>query len=92
MKVQIRTTMAIPEIPPEVEMGSGTLRDLFHKALCNTRLVKEMVNQRTKELNFEEFLEVRLNDVPYYALPKGLDTSLTDGDTVTLSLILLGGG
>jgi hypothetical protein len=33
-----------------------------------------------------------LNNVRYDSLPDGLDTELRDGDTLTLTLILLGGG
>jgi hypothetical protein len=61
-------------------------------SFVNTRLAKEIVDRRTGELSFNDLLEVRLNDVPYYTLPQGLDTELNDGDTITLSLILLGGG
>lgn len=84
--------MNIPEIPDEVEMEAGTLRDFFKKVLENTHFVKEIIDPRTRELRLNDLFEVRLNDVLHYTLPQGLDTGLQDGDTITVSLILLGGG
>jgi hypothetical protein len=92
MKLKVKKTMNIPEIPDEVEMESGTLRDFFNNVLQDTHFVKEIVNPRTGELRLDDLFEVRLNDALHYALPQGLDTGLKDGDTITISLILLGGG
>jgi hypothetical protein len=92
MKIRIKTTMNVPEIPPDVEIAGGTLREVFVGILANTRFVKEFIDPRTGDLSFDDLLGVRLNDVLYYALPEGMDTQLRDGDTITLSLILLGGG
>jgi molybdopterin converting factor small subunit len=44
-----------------------------------------------REISLDSLFDVRLNNVPYYTLSQGLDTELRDGDTVTLSLVLLGG-
>jgi hypothetical protein len=84
--------MNIPEIPDEVEMEAGTLRDFFSKVIADTHFVKEITDSRTGELRLDGLFEVRLNDVLHYTLPQGLDTGLKDGDTITISLILLGGG
>jgi hypothetical protein len=92
MKLKVKKTMNIPEIPDEVEMESGALRDFFNKVLADTHFVKEITDPRTGELRLDDLFEVRLNDVLYHALPQGLDTGLRDGDTITISLILLGGG
>jgi hypothetical protein len=92
MKLKVKKTINIPEIPDEVEMEPGTLRDLFKKVLEGTHFVKEIIDPRTGELKLDDLFEIRLNDVLHYALPQGLDTGLKDGDTITVSLLLLGGG
>jgi len=92
MKIYIKKTMQIPEIPPEVEVEAGTLRTLLNNLFRNSYFAKEVIDQKTDELTFDGLIQVQLNDVPYHSLPKGLDSELHDGDTLTLSLILIGGG
>jgi hypothetical protein len=92
VNLKVKKMMNIPEIPDEVEMESGTLRDFLRKVLENTYFVKEILDPRTGELKPDNLFEICLNDVPSYSLPQGLDTGLQDGDAITLSLILLGGG
>ncbi|MCX5813856.1 MAG: hypothetical protein NT178_15105 [Proteobacteria bacterium] len=92
MKLKVKKMINIPEIPDEVKMETGTLRDFLNKVLADTHFVKEIIDSRTGELRLDDLFEVRLNDVLYYTLPQGLDTGLQDGDTITVSLILLGGG
>jgi molybdopterin converting factor small subunit len=50
------------------------------------------LDPKTGEVNLEGLFEIRLNDVPYNRLVEGLNTPLQDGDTVKISLILIGGG
>ena len=92
MKIYIKKTMQIPEIPPEVEVEAGTLRTLLNNLFRNSYFAKEVIDQKTDELTFDGLIQVQLNNVPYHSLPKGLDSELHDGDTLTLSLILIGGG
>ena len=92
MKIHIKTTISIPGIPTEMEMESGTLRDVLNSLLGNSYFAREVVDQRTGELAFDGLFQILLNDVRYHSLPDGLDTKLRDGDTLALTLILLGGG
>ncbi len=92
MKIHIKTAISIPEIPAEMEMESGTLRDVLNSLLANSYFAKEVVDQRTEELSFDGLFQILLNNVHYHSLPDGLDTELLDGDTLSLTLILLGGG
>jgi hypothetical protein len=92
MRVHIKTTVNVPEIPREVELEAGTLRDVLTKVFGHVHFAKELKDPVTGEIKFDGIFEVRLNDTPYYSLPNGVDTDLDDGDTIALSFILLGGG
>jgi hypothetical protein len=92
MKIFIRKTVQIPEIPSEVEMESGTLGALLDRLLRSSYFAKEVVDERTGELFLDGVFRVELNDVSYHSLPQGLDTELKDGDRITLTLVLIGGG
>jgi hypothetical protein len=92
MKIRIKTLLPIPDLPIEVEMERGTLRDLLLKVFRQVRSPRELVNSETGEIREDSILEARLNGMPYYNLPKGIDAELSDGDTVTLTIMMLGGG
>lgn len=84
--------MQIPEIPSVVEIERGTLRTLLDSLLRNSYFAKEVIDPKTGELTLDGLIRVHLNDIPCDSLPRGLDSELHDGDTVTLSLVLIGGG
>jgi hypothetical protein len=92
MRIRIKTTMPMPETPPEVELETGRLRDLFAKAFGNTHFAKEIIDPKTGDIVWDGIVDMTLNGMPYHSLEQGLDTELCDGDTVVLSLIMLGGG
>jgi methionine aminopeptidase len=92
MKIYIKKTMQIPEIPPEVEIEAGTLRHLLDDLLRTTYFAKEIIDPVTGDLSLDGLFQVQLNGISYHALPNDLDTVLRDGDTLTLTLIWLGGG
>jgi hypothetical protein len=92
MKIRIKTTVHMPEVPGEVEIESGTLRDVLVKLLAGISVGSEIIDPSTGEMKLEGLFEVYLNNVSHNSLPEGLGACLRDGDTVTLSLILLGGG
>lgn len=82
----------MPEVPGEIEMEAGVLQDLLVRLFTGTPVGREMIDPRTGELRLEGVFETAVNEVPHNSLPDGLRTPLHDGDTVRLSLILLGGG
>jgi hypothetical protein len=92
MKIYIKKNIQIPEIPPTVEIDAGTLRTLLDSLLRNSYFAKEVIDPITGELTLDGLIQVQLNNVPYHGLPNGLDSELHDGDTLTLSLVLIGGG
>lgn len=92
MKIQIRKTVQIPEIPSEVEIEQGTLGTLLDRLLRPTYFAKEIVDTRTNELILDGLFQIQLNGIVYHELPDGLQTELRDKDIITITLILLGGG
>ena len=92
MKIYIKKTIQIPEIPTEVEMESGTLRDLLDTLLRNAYFAKEVIDPATGELSLDGLFRVTLNGAASHTLPDGIDTKLHDQDTLTLTLVLIGGG
>lgn len=79
-------------MPSEVALEAGTLRDLLDMLLRGSYFAKEVIDRRTGELVLDGLFQVHLNDLPYLQLPDGMETKLRDGDVVTLSPILIGGG
>ena len=92
MRITIKTNMPMPEIPPEVELETGGLRDLFAKVFQNTHFAKEIIDPETGNIDWDGVFEVTINGVPYYSLEQDQDAALQDGDMVALSVIFLGGG
>lgn len=92
MKINVKATISISGIPSEVQLESGKLRDVLDQLFANSYFAREVVDMKTGELTLDGLVHVLLNDVAYHSLPEGLDTELQDGDTITLTLILLGGG
>jgi hypothetical protein len=92
MKIHIHKTIGIPEIPSQVEMESSTLRDLLISVFRNSYFAKEIIDPHSGDLILDGLFQVQLNGISYHSLPDGLNTMLQDGDTLTLTLVLLGGG
>jgi hypothetical protein len=92
LKIYIKTTIHIPEIPSTIDLESGSLGVLLALLLGQSHFAAQIKDPKTGDLALEDLFEIRLNNVPHYSLPQGLATELQDGDQVTISLILLGGG
>jgi hypothetical protein len=90
--INIKTTVHMPEVPAEVEMENGTLRDLLVRLLGRLPIGNELIDRKTGDIKLEGLFEVSLNGISRNSLPEGDATELCDGDVLTLSLILLGGG
>ncbi len=82
----------MPEIPSEVELKTGRLRDLLKEVLRDAHFAGEIIDSKTGDIAPDDAFNIAINDVPYYSLAQGLDTALHEGDIVTLSVIMLGGG
>jgi hypothetical protein len=93
MRISIKTPMKIPEMPSEARVEQGSLlRDLLDRLLRDAYFAKEIVDAETGELVLDGTFQVLLNNVPSHSLPEGLATELHEGDVLTLTLILIGGG
>ncbi len=82
----------MPEIPSEVELKTGKLRDLLTEVLGDTHFAKEIIDTKTGDIVLDDVFDIAVNGVPCHSLARGLDTTLHEGDTVLLSVIMLGGG
>jgi hypothetical protein len=92
LKIRIKTLLPIPDLPTEIEMERGSLRDILLKIFQQVRSPKEIINPETGEIKEDSIFEARLNGIPYYSLSQGMDTELSDGDTVMITIAMLGGG
>jgi hypothetical protein len=92
MKILLKTIINIPELPNVVEVEDGTVRDVLLKAFAPTHFAKEVIDPETGTLKPDDLWDVRVNDVPCVSLPHDLDTQVHDGDTVSFSFLVLGGG
>jgi molybdopterin converting factor small subunit len=95
MKIYVRSNFVVPGL------GNGEFVDLdrsqltigeFLEELSKKALTRvEFVRPGAKTINPDEW-EIRINDIPHQQWSAGLETSLKDGDTVTIIIIPLGGG
>ena len=92
MKIVLKSMMRIPELPTEVEMEEGTVRDVLLRAFATTHFAGEVIEPKTGALKLDDLWDVRVNDVPCHSLPQDLDTPVHEGDTVSFSFLVLGGG
>ena len=92
MKIHIHKTVQIPEIPSAVEIEHGTLGSILDSLLRPTYFAKEIIDSKTNDLTLDGLFQIKLNGIMYHNLLRGLDTELHDNDTITIALILLGGG
>jgi hypothetical protein len=92
MKIALKTIIRIPELPTEVEIEEGTVRDVLLRAFGCTHFTSEVIDPETGALKPDDLWDVRVNDVPCISLPQDLDTPVHDGDTVSFSFLVLGGG
>jgi hypothetical protein len=92
MKIVLKTIIRIPELPTEVEMEEGTVRDVLLKAFATTHFAGEVIEPKTGALKPDGLWDVQVNNVPCYRLPQDLDTPVHEGDTVSFSFLFLGGG
>lgn len=92
MKIALKTIIRTPELPIEVEMEEGTVRDVLLKAFAVTHFSGEIIDAETGVLRQDGLWDVRLNNVPCHSLLQNIDSPVHDGDTVSFSFLPLGGG
>lgn len=92
MKIKIDTLVPIPEIPKEVEIEDATLESLSLRLFRETHFADQLIDKEDGRIKTDGLFDMAVNGVPLYELPEGLNTRLKDGDTITISMIMLGGG
>ncbi len=88
MKIEVRTNVHLPEIPPSLEVAEGaTLRDVL------SVIAPQVIDPDTGNMRSDQDIwGIRLNDDLCSLLPDGLSTAIREGDVIELSLILMAGG
>jgi hypothetical protein len=93
LKITIKSTFYFPDVPGTLEINTGTaLKNVLWNLFAGTHLEGEVVYKKDGSIIIEDSWEIRVNDILSYHLPHDLDTELHDGDVITFSLTLLGGG
>jgi hypothetical protein len=95
MKIYVKSNFVVPGL------DSGEWVDFDQKQLTIGEFLKELaeraptrveyVRPGTQTINPDEW-EIKINDIPSPKWKDGLETLLTDGGTVTIIIIPLGGG
>ena len=89
--IKLQTCFALPDSGSEVTIlpeGVKTVKDFLHHV--GSRIDFSFIDPVTGKL--EEDLEIILNNKDVWFYPATLDTSLSDGDTLEIYLLPLGGG
>jgi molybdopterin converting factor small subunit len=95
MRVNIKSNFIVPGLESQegidLERSTITLRELLDELSERGPNRVEYVRSGARTINPDEW-EISINDIPYHQWRDGLETSLKDGDTVTIIIVPLGGG
>jgi molybdopterin converting factor small subunit len=95
MKIHVKSNFVVPGLDKgecvDLDQSQLTLREFLEELSERSPTRVEYVRSGAQTINPDEW-EIRINDTPYQQWSAGLETSLKDGDTVTIIIIPLGGG
>jgi molybdopterin converting factor small subunit len=95
MKIYVKSNFVVPGLDNgesvDLDQSQLTLREFLKELSERAPTRVEYVRPGTQTIDPDEW-EIRINDIPYHQCGRGLETSLKDGDTVTIIIIPLGGG
>jgi molybdopterin converting factor small subunit len=95
MKIHVKSNFVVPGLDNgdfvDLDQSQLTIREFLEELSERSPTRVEYVRPGTQTINPDEW-EIRINDIPYHLCGRGLETSLKDGDTVTIIIIPLGGG
>jgi len=95
MKIYVKSNFMVPGLKDEesieLDCSGITLRGFLDELSARAPNPIEYVRPGAKTLDPAEW-EVEINGLPYQHLSNCLDASLKDGDTVTIRIMVLGGG
>ena len=95
MRVNIKSNFLIPGLENEegvdLDRSEISLREFLEELARISPAPIEYVRTGARTLNPDDW-EIDINDVPFHEQHEGLETLLKDGDTVTLKIVVFGGG
>ncbi len=100
MRVNIKSNFFVPGLETQeggdsegldLDRSKITLKEFLEELSARTPDRIEYVQPGTDTLDPAEW-EVKINGIPYQNFSDGLETFLRDGDTVTISMRIFGGG
>jgi len=95
MRIKIKSNFIVPGLEDQegidLDRPTITLREFLDELSERGPTRVEYVREGAQTINPDEW-EISINDTPYHQWKDGLETSLKDGDTVTIIIIPLGGG
>jgi molybdopterin converting factor small subunit len=95
MRIWVKSNFVVPGLDNgefvDLDQSQLTIREFLEELSERAPTRVEYVRPGARTINPDEW-EIRINDIPYHQWSEGLETSLRDGDTVTIIIIPLGGG
>ena len=95
MRIKVKSNFIVPGLEDQegidLDRSTITLREFLDELSERGPTRVEYVREGAQTINPDEW-EISINDTPYHQWKDGLETSLKDGDTVTIIIIPLGGG
>jgi hypothetical protein len=95
MRIKIVSNVVLPGLEEKEEMEFGgaavSLRKLLDRLSSMSSGRIRFINPLNGEIDHMAF-DIRINDLPDQGMPETLETSLREGDVVTVNLLPLGGG
>ncbi len=95
MKIYVKSNFIVPGLDNgesiHLDRTPLTIGEFLEELAERSPTRVEYVRPGTRTINPDEW-EIRINDSPFPQWSDGLETPLTDGDTVTIIIIPLGGG
>jgi molybdopterin converting factor small subunit len=95
MKIHVKSNFVVPGLDSgefvDLDQSQLTIREFLEELSERSPTRVEYVRSGAQTINPDEW-EIRINDTPYQQWSAGLETSLKNGDTVTIIIIPLGGG
>jgi molybdopterin converting factor small subunit len=95
MKIYVKSNFVVPGLVNgeflDLDQSQLTIREFLKELAERAPTRVEYVRPGAQTIDPDEW-EIRINDIPNQQWRDGLETSLKDGDTVTIIIIPLGGG
>lgn len=95
MKIFIKSNFVIPGLKEkdcvDIERAEISLKEFLETLSVMSPIRIEFIRPEAKTLNPNDW-EVEINGIPYQNFDQGLETSLRNGDVITIRILVFGGG